>query len=63
MGKYVITKSEKNGKYASLSGEISFLIFELLVKLDLGDKRIDEALLRKEKIDVIKNCMRADIES
>ena len=55
--------SEKNGKYASLSGEISFLIFELLVDLDLGDKRIDEALLRKEKIDVIKNCMRADIES
>lgn len=55
--------SEKNGKYASLSGEISFIIFELFVDLDLGDKRIDEVLLRKEKIDVIKNCMRADIES
>lgn len=55
---------EKNGKYASLSGSISNLIYKLLIDLyPYLDDKIYSYLSRKEKIDAIKNYMRADIQN
>lgn len=51
-----------NGFYASLSGNVSYLIYELLIDLNVEDSKIDKVLSRKEKIDAIKNFMEADLK-
>ena len=41
---------------------MSYLIYELLIDLNVEDSKIDKVLSRKEKIDAIKNFMEADLK-
>jgi len=59
---------ERDGKFASLNGEVSEWIYSLLCEFhekkdNKTSARFDIYNGRKDKIDAIKNFMEADVES